>query len=132
MSEIDKKLMTTTASTEVNLDGFDGFDDSVEGEDEDRSRLIQGDRIKFTNKAEWVIANSGETMAARLELVVSNILRVVQKWPVELGGPPIEERVLLPGEGVPDIKKLNDETPQNEWREGPNGEMQGPWQFSYV
>jgi hypothetical protein len=132
MSALEKKLMTTTATSAVkNLDGFDSFDDSVEGEDEDRSRLIQGERIKFTNEATWVLASNGEKLPADLELVVCNILRVVQKWPVE-PGPPLEEHVLLPGEKVPDLKKRNEETPQSEWREGPDGQMHGPWQFQYV
>jgi hypothetical protein len=63
--------------------------------------------------------------------VLWDVLRAIQRWPVE-PGPPLEERVLQPGEKVPDVKKLNAEAPQSEWREGPNGQMQGPWQFQYV
>jgi hypothetical protein len=118
--------------TTQQLDGFDTFEDAVEGEEERATGLIQGDRIKFTNQAEWVLANNDTALPQDLELLVWDVLRVVQKWPVEPGAPPIEERVLQPGEKIPDIAKLNTETPQSEWRPGPNGQMQGPWQFQFV
>jgi hypothetical protein len=125
MSELVK------AATQQQLDGFDTFEDAVEGEEERVSGLMQGDRIKFTNTAEWVLARDDTKLAPDLELLVWDILRVVQKWPVE-PGPPLEERVLGPGEKIPDLNKLNAEAPQSEWREGPNGQMQGPYQFQFL
>jgi hypothetical protein len=118
--------------TTQQLDGFDTFQDAVEGEEERSSGLIQGDRIKFTNQSEWVFVRDNTKLPPDLELLVWDILRVVNKWPVESGAPPLEERVLGPGEKIPDLKKLNNETPQDEWREGPNGQLQGPWQFQYL
>jgi hypothetical protein len=118
--------------TPQQLDGFDTFEDTVEGEAErSGTGLMQGDRIKFTNQAEWVDARSGIKLPSDLELLVWDILRVVQKWPVE-PGPPLEERILAPGEKIPDINKLNEAAPQSEWRMGPNGQMQGPYQFQFV
>jgi hypothetical protein len=117
--------------TPQQLDGFDTFDAAVEGKEERVSGLIQGDRIKFTNQAEWVFARDNTKLPPDLELLVWDILRVVQKWPIE-PGPPLEERVLAPGEKIPDIQKLNAAAPQSEWRMGPNGQMQGPYQFQFV
>jgi len=114
------------------LDGFDTFEDAVEGEEgRVSSGLIQGERIAFTNEAEWVVASSGLKLPPDLELLLWDVLRVVNKWPTE-PGPPIEARVLGPGEKIPDIKKLNKETPKEEWRMGPSGEEEGPYQFQYL
>ena len=41
-----------------------------------------------------------------------------------------ETRILEPGEKFPDLEKLNANTPQSEWREGPDGKLHGPWQNS--
>jgi hypothetical protein len=118
--------------TPQQLDGFDTFEDTVEGEEErGGTGLIQGDRIKFDNQAQWVFARDNTKLPPGLELLVWDILRVVQKWPVE-PGPPIEERVLGAGEKIPDLNKLNAEAPKEEWRMGPNGQMQGPYQFQFV
>jgi hypothetical protein len=115
------------------LDGFDAFESAVEGEEgRASSSLIQGDRISFTNEATWVITNSSVRLPPDLELLVWDVLRVVNKWPVEPGAAPIESRVLGPGEKIPDLKKLNNETPQEEWRMGPSGQMEGPFQFQYL
>jgi hypothetical protein len=121
------------------LDGFDSFEDAIEGEEERGGSgggggggLLQGcARIKFTNQAEWVLASDNTKLPPDLELLVWDILRVVQKWPVE-PGPPLEERVLQPGEKIPDLNKQNAEAPQSEWRMGPNGQMQGPYQFQFI
>jgi hypothetical protein len=118
--------------TPQQLDGFDVFEGAVEGEEGRTSAgLIQGERIAFTNEAVWVVASSGITLPSDLELLLWDILRVVNKWPTE-PGPPIESRVLGPGEKIPDLKKLNDETPREEWREGPSGQMEGPYQFQHL
>jgi hypothetical protein len=118
--------------TPEQLDGFDTFEDAVEGEEGRVSgSLIQGERIAFTNEAEWVIASSGLKLPPDLELLLWDVLRVVNKWPTE-PGPPIETRVLGPGEKIPDIAKLNKETPKEEWRTGPSGLKEGPFQFQYL
>src|SRR6516165_1626436 len=78
------------------LDGFDAFEDAVEGEEGRTSAsLIQGERIAFTNEAEWVIASSGVKLPPDLELLLWDVVRAVNKWPTE-PGPPIETRVLEP------------------------------------
>jgi hypothetical protein len=123
------ELLTTTSLS--SIDSFEGFEDGIEGKEEQQSgRIIQGDKVKFTNEAMWVIGEDDE-LPAGLELVVVNIIRVVQKW-----GPdnkPIDEhtRILKPGEKWPDIDALNEACPKSEWREGPNG-LQGPWQGQRV
>jgi hypothetical protein len=111
------------------LDGFSGlFDDTVEGEDSATNRLIQGQKVKFSNQATWTIGE-GEELPKTRELVAANVTRVTQKWG---DGQPIETRILEPGEKFPDVEKLNANTPQSEWREGPDGKLHGPWQNSYV
>ena len=111
------------------LDGFSGlFEDAVEGENSAANRLIQGQKVKFSNQAIWMIGE-GEELPKTRELVAVNVTRVTQKWG---DGQPIETHILEPGEKFPDIEKLNANTPQNEWREGPDGKLHGPWQNSYV
>jgi hypothetical protein len=119
------------ATPPPSTDSFEGFEDGIEGKEEQQSgRIIQGEKVKFTNEAMWVIGEDDE-LPAGLELVVVNILRVVQKW--GLDDRPIDEhtRILQPGEKWPDVSALNEACPKNEWREGPNG-LQGPWQAQRI
>ena len=110
------------------LDGFSGlFEDTVEGEDSATNRLIQGQKVKFSNQATWTIGE-GEELPKTRELVAANVTRVTQKW----GDGPPKTRILEPGEKFPDVEKLNANTPQSEWREGPDGKLHGPCQNSYV
>src|SRR5262249_12515464 len=110
------------------LDGFEGYEDAVEGGDQESSgRVIQGTLARFTNEATWV-AND-EELPPKLELIAIDIARVVQKWK---GGVPVETIVLMPGQKFPDIKKLNEAVPQEEWEEGPDGNPRGPWQAQHV
>ena len=115
-----------------NLDGFDGFTDEAEGEDQDRfvgGRVIQGTRINFTNEAIWVDA-AKEKLPSDLELIVVDIGRVVQKWGKDNlpSGPPI---TLEPNQKFPDINALNEKFPKSEWRER-FGKLEGPYQAQYV
>jgi hypothetical protein len=75
--------VTKKAKDELcNLDGFDGFTNEAEGEDQDQfaaERVIQGTRINFTNEAIWVDA-AKQKLPDDLELIVWNIGRIVQKW----------------------------------------------------
>jgi hypothetical protein len=108
------------------LDGFDGYEDSVEGA-EQQNRIIQGSLMKFTNEATWV--SGDEELPVDLELVAVNVSRIVQKWKDRL---PVETIVLEPGQKFPDLKKLNADVPQDEWEEGPEGKLRGPWQAQYL
>jgi hypothetical protein len=112
--------------TSAELDGFAGYNDASEGEDEQPTSggLIVGTKIKF-NDAQW-FDNVGEKLPAGLELVVVRVLRVVQKWGAD--DKPIAEctRIIEPLQSWPDLKALNKKCP-SEWREK-FGEMRGPWQ----
>ena len=104
--------------------GVPEFDTGEDGGE----RLIQGHRVSFTNEATWVIGDD-EALPEDREFAVVRVLRVEQKWPKDGGAP--ETRILAPGEKFRDAKVLNEQTPREEWREGPNG-PQGPWQNAYV
>jgi hypothetical protein len=124
-----KKLPTTADAPLHLLDGFAGYEDAVEGDDEQTSsRVIQGTLLKFSNESEW-ITGDGEEMSSELELIVIDIGRVVQKW---CDGAPVETIVLAPGQRFPDVEKLNETVPKKEWEEGPDGKPRGPWQAQHV
>jgi len=117
-------LMSTTA-----LDGFTGFNDSVEGDDRPQGgSIIQGVLVKFSAEAEWV-TSSGDEMSREQELIAIDILRIVQKW---IDQKPVETIIVPPGEKFPDVKAMNEAAPKSEWRENLNGELVGPWQMQYV
>jgi hypothetical protein len=120
--------MNEIAKRKLLFDGFEGFNDAVEGVDSPTNGLIQGQIVKFTNEATWV-TRGGEKLSGTLELVALNVIRVVQKWG---DGQPIETRVLEPGEKFPNVEELNANVPQSEWRDGPDGKLHGPWQAQYL
>jgi hypothetical protein len=131
MSESAEKLKSETAL--VNLDGFDGYTDEYEGEEQDQDqftsgRVIQGTRINFTNEATWVDV-SKQQLPSDLELIVVDIARVVVKWSKD--NKPIETIVLAPNEKYPDVKAKNEKCPKTEWRER-FGKLEGPWQAQHV
>jgi hypothetical protein len=126
MSDENEKL--PTAADAPRLDGFEGFEDAVDGGEEQTSgRVIQGELVKFTNEATWITGD--EELPSDLELIVIDIGRVVQKWH---DGNPVETIILAPGQKFPDVEKLNAEVPQSEWEEGPDGRPRGPWQAQHV
>jgi hypothetical protein len=125
MSEVVKK------TTNV-IDGFEGYEDRFESDDERQQtaagRVIQGAIIKFTNDAKWVAADGAE-LAPNRELIAVDITRLVQKWKDRL---PVETIILEPGQRFPDVKKMNEETPQSEWEKGLDGQLRGPYQKQQI
>jgi hypothetical protein len=123
----DPQDSTALSSTDGS---FAGFVDTCEDEDEAvNQRMIQGTRIKFTNDAnnpKWTNAQ-GVALDPQLRLIVGEMKRVVNKWPVNLG-PPIDTIELAPGKPWPNIKKLNEACPQSEWRTDLNGNPKGPYE----
>ena len=123
MNEVAKKQV-------VDLDGFRGFTDQIEGdEDGQSSSLFQGKRIKFTNDYNWMV--NGVRLPDTFEAVVTEVLRCVLKWHPDKTQAP-EVKVLGPGEKFPDIDTLNEKTSREEWVEGPDGKVRGPWQIQYL
>lgn len=111
------------------VDGFDDAEDRTEGVEEQQSgRIIQGERLRFTNDFVWVTGDDEEFPKDR-ELVVLDTVRLVQKWIDQM---PVETIFVEHGQKWPDIDKLNEACPKSEWKEGPNGQFQGPWQRSRV
>ena len=109
------------------LDGFETYEDTIEGE-QPTNQVIKGKLLKFTNEAMWV-TRDGEEISGDLELVAVGVCRAVQKWNDQA---PVKIIVLKPGEKIPDIEKLNAETPKQDWIEGPDGKLRGPWQMQHV
>jgi hypothetical protein len=117
-------LMSATA-----LDGFSGFNEEVEGDDREQGgSMIQGTLLKFSSEAEW-LTGAGDPMSRKRELIVIDLLRVVQKW---IDQKPESTIVVPPGEKFPDVKAMNEEAPESEWREDFNGKLVGPWQMQYI
>jgi hypothetical protein len=121
------------AKVENNLpvaDGFDGFEDGVEGDDQqERTSVIQGTLVRFTNDFVWM-TNDDDELPSTLELIGIDVLRVVQKWGVD-GKPAGAATVLAPGQRFPNVEKMNEEAPRSEWVEK-FGKMVGPYQRQHV
>jgi hypothetical protein len=118
-----------TTSKPPEVDGFDSFEDGVEGEEQRQSSgPIQGALVKFTNEAEWT-TRDGEVLPADLELAAVDIARIVQKWGDD--HQPIETIYLAPGQKFPDLVEMNAKIPE-EWVEGPDGKKRGPWQAQHI
>src|SRR6516162_7701249 len=122
-------MVTLLKKDPTSIDNFAGWEDGVEGDDRpDGAGVIQGSLIKFSNEAMWV-TRDGDELSADLELVAVDVGRVVQKWQDQQ---PVDTIVLQPHQKFPDIEKMNEETPREEWGEGPDGKMRGPWQPQHV
>jgi hypothetical protein len=122
MSDIIKKDPTS-------IDNFAGWEDGVEGDDRPQGAgIIQGTLIKFTNEATWV-TRDGDELPADLELVAVDVARVVQKWQDQK---PVKTIILEPHQKFPDIKKMNEETPKEEWIEDDKGNVRGPYQAQHI
>jgi hypothetical protein len=111
------------------VDNFEGWEDGVEGDDRpEGAGIIQGVLIKFTNEAAWE-TRDGDVIDSDLELIAVDITRVVQKW---CDGKPEETIILEPGQKFPDIEEMNEKIPRDEWAEGPDGQLRGPWQAQHI
>jgi hypothetical protein len=122
MSDIVKKDPT-------NIDNFAGWDDGVEGDDRpEGAGIIQGNLDKFANEGDWE-TRDGEKIDTNVERVAVNVIRVVQKW---CDQQPVETKILEPHQKFPDLEELNEKTPREEWVEGPDGQMRGPWQAQHI
>jgi hypothetical protein len=110
------------------IDGFDGYEDAAEGEQERAGQIIQGSRVKFTNEATWETDDETEIARDR-EFIAVDVARVVQRWHDQK---PAETIILAPHQKFPDIRKLNEAVPREEWVEGPDGNLRGPWQAQHI
>ncbi len=117
-----------TKKKAAEVDGFDGYEDAAEGAEERGGQVIQGQLVKFTNEATWETSD-GEEIDSNREFVAVDIARVVQRWH---DAKPVETIVLEPHQKFPDIKKLNNDVPKEEWVEGPDGAPRGPWQAQHI
>jgi hypothetical protein len=107
----------------LELDGFEGYDDSVEGSDTP-SRPGMGVKLKYI-APRWFDPNNEEFLKHVIGL---DVLRRSQKWIDER---PVETKTLGPGEPFPDVDALNEACPQNEWRDA-FGKRVGPWANEHV
>lgn len=120
----DLKVKTDNA-----VDGFDGFNDGVEGADAALPvGVIRGALVKFSIDFHWVLQRDGVALPPDLELIVIDVARIVQRW---INSKPVETIILEPGQPFPNMAKLNAEAPEAEWTEK-FGKMTGPWQKQMV
>src|SRR5262249_45693405 len=113
-------------------DGFEGFEDQIEGQDSHASGPIQGAMLKFSNQCEWLL-RSGDAVSPDRELIMADVGRWLIYWLPDAAGPDWEKsRALLPGQKFPDTQALNEATPREQWIEGPNGQPRGPWENQHV
>jgi hypothetical protein len=110
------------------LDTFTGFTDEVVGQEERRPQ--QGPFVKFTNESEYIVSSTDEVLSPEREFVIVAVDRVEQKWSPD--GMPIETIYLAPGQKFRDLKAVNESTPREEWRTGPDGNPCGPWQAQHI
>jgi hypothetical protein len=130
MSETNSVELTKVEKDDDVVDGFDGYEDRVEGDEQQHAgSVIQGRLLKFTNEAASVTGDDGEELPAGLELVAIDVNRIVQKWHEQR---PVETIILEPSQKFLDVKNLNDEAPKSEWIDGPDGKPRGPWQAQYL
>ena len=126
------EVMKEPENEVCNLDGFSGFTDEAEGEDQDQFvhvRVIQGTRINFTNEATWVDV-AKQRLPDDLDLIVHDVARVVQKWGQD--NMPCEDPIILaPNQKWPDIKAMNEKCPKSEWRMKFD-KLVGPYEAQYV
>jgi hypothetical protein len=126
MSTEDVKKQLPTITDAPRLDGFAGFTDEVEGGEEQVSG--RGPPVKFSNAAEWLY---NEEPLPKGEYLVPDVERVVVCWQDDMPDPD-KTRTLGPKEPWPDVDALNDAVPKEDWREGPDGHMHGPYQRQYI
>jgi hypothetical protein len=124
MSTDNPKL--PTISEAVHLDGFDGYTDEVEGGEEQVAG--RGPPSKFTNEADWL---HNEEPMPEGDYLVPKVERVVVCWQDGLPDPD-KSRTLGPKEPWPDVDALNAAVPKEDWHEGPDGHMHGPYQRQYI
>jgi hypothetical protein len=101
----------------MRSDGFGAVDEAGGGS------MIRGEKLKFTNAAEWVNAD-GEVIPADCEFLIVEVRKALQKWSDDR---PVETRVLADDELFPDVNRMNAEEPPESWREA-FGKKVGPWQ----
>jgi hypothetical protein len=110
-------------------DNFRHYDPTVQGADGDDSRSGTSlkERLKYTNEATWEDTNGTDFTGKHLLAV--DVRRTEVKWG---DGVPVEVIELGPGERYRDLDAVNEATDRSEWREGPDGKLQGPWQRQHV
>jgi hypothetical protein len=115
----ESAVPATTPESAIPAPQSDGFNapDGAGG-----SGLIRGEKLKFSNHAEWL--SGDRAIAADRDFIVIKLLRATQKW---LDGKPAETRILDENECFPDLEVLNAEAPREEWQEA-FGQLRGPWQ----
>jgi hypothetical protein len=113
--------------TTHQLDAFDGFNEAIEGSDNQSQSSVSvlGLKLKYLDP-QWT--NPDEQEVKEL-LVVHDVQRKVQKWLDDTR--PADTIIVAPGQPWPNIAEMNKECPETEWRDK-FGKRQGPWQGEHV
>lgn len=120
--ETKNHLMTTTAPAPhyEEDDGLSSFHLDQMGQ---RVSVFQGARLmKFVSGT--YITREGETIDSKREFVVLGLVKLVQKFV----GKKLLQTIVVPQRGnFPDVDKMNDEAPREEWGVDLNNKPVGPF-----
>ena len=128
MDSVKQELSESTAMHPPALDGVDGYTNATEDGSSTSSAFAP--LVKFTNDHRYVLLRDDTALPSTKSYILYDIERATVKWPPEGDRPP-ERHPLPAGAPWPCVETLNERTPKNEWRTGPDGGSQGPWAMEH-
>jgi hypothetical protein len=119
--------MTATAENLPASIPDDGFD----YDSDDEQRLIQGARYvcDVTQPEPWLQQPGSIPLDVTRERLVLTTRTVLRRWDDKRV---VEFKIKLKGQAFPSEDELNSGVPKNQWRKGPSGKPQGPWQMTWL
>ena len=128
MSDSEKdRLLNTTAPASTYIEEDDGLVVVFSVEQLGKKVGTFGSaRIMKFNSGVYK-TTTGEIITAKREFYLMGLIKVMQKF---VGKKLITSFVVPPHDPIPNLDKMNDEAPQEEWGVNPfNGKPQGPWSY---
>jgi hypothetical protein len=130
MSNSEKdRLLNTTAPASTYIEEDDGLSSfSVEQLGKKVGTFGSARIIKFNSGV--YKTTMGETITDKREFYLMGLLKVVQKF---VGKKLITSFIVPSHDSIPNLEKMNNEAPQEEWGVNPfTGKPQGPWSYILV
>ena len=122
-------------------DGFDTFNDAIESDDAEQASsssasIIRGNQLKYGDAKtpfKWLDKSTGKPFSLERVLVAIDLRYAwCKSGRRKTTTVRPRTRMLAPDEKFPDVDKLNAETPETEWRMGPDGKPKGPYETAFV